>query len=70
MDFVEKMAVAFEDEMKKIASAASAAAPIAKKSLLIPGLVAGSIGTLALQRAHRDWRMGRAMRVQNQSQGY
>ncbi len=62
MTFVEKMAAAFEDELRKIAAAK---APGSK--LLVPGLVAGSLGTLALQRAHRDWRMGRAMRMQNQS---
>lgn len=67
MTFVEKMASAFEDELKKIASAAPAAA--AKGSMLVPGLVAGAIGTLGLQRAHRDWRMGRAMRMQ-QGQNY
>lgn len=74
MTFVDKMASAFEDELQKIAGAksASAAAEVAKSvakkpSLLVPGLVAGSLGTLALQGAHRDWRMGRAMRMQNQS---
>lgn len=70
MDFTKKMAAAFEDELKKIAfeKQAGAAAAVAKKpSLLVPGLVAGSLGTLALQRAHKDWRMGRAMRMQNQA---
>lgn len=69
MGFVEKMATAFEDELKKIAAEKSAtvAAAAAGKSHLVPGLVAGAIGTLALQRAHRDWKMGRAMRVQNQA---
>jgi hypothetical protein len=65
MTFVEKMASAFQDELEKIA----AAPPPAASKLLVPGLIAGSLGTLALQRAHKDWRMGRAMRMQNQ-QGY
>lgn len=74
MTFIEKMAAAFEDELRKIYSQKTASAAVeaskavAKKpSLLIPGLVAGSLGTVALQRAHRDWRMGRAMRMQNQN---
>lgn len=65
MTFVEKMASAFQDELSKIA----AAPPTTAGKMLVPGLIAGSLGTLALQRAHKDWRMGRAMRMQNQ-QGY
>jgi hypothetical protein len=66
MSFVEKMAAAFEDELKKIEAEKVAAAP-AQSSLLVPGLVAGALGTIMAQRAHRDWRMGRAMRLQNQA---
>lgn len=74
MDFVEKMAAAFQDELKKIASAKQASAAVetakavAKKpNILLPGMAVGALGTLALQRAHRDWRTGRAMRMQNQA---
>lgn len=67
MTFVQKMAAAFEDELRKIAAAAAPAAAASK--MLVPGLVGGALGTLALQRVHRDWRMGRAMRMQ-QNQGY
>ncbi len=68
MDFVEKMTAAFEDELKKIAAQKVAAAvPAAKGKMLVPGLIGGALGTLALQRAHRDWRMGRAMRMQGQA---
>ena len=67
MTFAEKMAQAFQDELQKIANEKAAAAPPAGGSkMLVPGLIAGSLGTIALQRAHKDWRMGRAMRVQNQ----
>lgn len=68
MDFVEKMASAFEDELKKIAAEKQAAAAPAKPiGKFLPGVAAGALGTIALQRAHRDWRMGRAMRLQNQA---
>ena len=63
--FAQKMAEAFEDELKKLAAAKIPP----KANLLVPGLIAGSLGTMALQRAHRDWRMGRAMRMQ-QNQSY
>lgn len=73
MTFVEKIAAAFQDELKKIAAEkmANAAAAVAKEvikkpSTLLPGAALGALGTLGLQRAHRDWRMGRAMRMQNQ----
>lgn len=73
-NFVEKMAAAFEDELRKIGhqKIAAAAAEVAKKtsSMLVPGLAAGALGTIAVQRMHRDWRMGRAMRMQNQAQGF
>jgi hypothetical protein len=62
-EFAQRMAEAFEDELKKLA--APKIPP--KSTMLVPGLVAGSLGTLALQRAHHDWKMGRAMRMQNQS---
>ena len=65
--FVEKMAEAFKDELRKIGHQKLADA---KASLLVPGLIAGSLGVLGAQRMHRDWRMGRAMRMQNQAQGY
>lgn len=71
--FVEKMSAAFEDELRKIGhqKLAAAAAAIKKPaSMLVPGLAAGALGTMALQRMHRDWRMGRAMRLQNQAQGF
>lgn len=69
--FVEKMAEAFQDELRKIGhQKLAAAATAAKSSLLVPGLAAGALGTLAAQRMHRDWRMGRAMRMQNQAQGF
>jgi hypothetical protein len=72
-DFVDKMASAFQDELEKITKEKNAGigAEVAKKTtnLLVPGLIAGSLGTVALQRAHKDWRMGRAMRMQNNS-GY
>lgn len=75
-NFVNKMAAAFEDELQKIAhqkisAAAEAVKAVATKpSLLVPGMAVGALGTIALQRAQRDWRMGRAMRLQNQAQGY
>jgi len=75
-DFVNKMAAAFEDELvkiahRKLASAAEAVKAVAKKpSMLVPGIAVGALGTIGLQRAHRDWRMGRAMRLQNSAQGY
>ena len=65
--FVDKMAAAFQDELEKIAQEKRAADT---KSLLVPGIAVGALGTMALQRAHRDWRMGRAVRLQNQAQGY
>jgi hypothetical protein len=74
MDFVEKMAAAFHDELKKLAAekhanaAVETAKAVTKKpNVLLPGVAVGALGTLALQRAHRDWKMGRAMRMQNQS---
>jgi hypothetical protein len=70
--FVDKMAAAFADELRLIGHQKIAAAAAAAKGsgMLVPGLAAGALGTLALQRVHRDWRMGRAMRMQNQAQGY
>lgn len=69
MSFIDKMANAFQDELQKIeAEKCAAAAPAS--NMLVPGLVAGALGTMMVQRAHRDWRMGRAMRMQNQVQGY
>ena len=71
--FVEKMAQAFEDELRLIGHQKLAAAAAAVKkpaSMLVPGMAIGALGLLGAQRMHRDWRMGRAMRMQNQAQGY
>jgi lactate dehydrogenase-like 2-hydroxyacid dehydrogenase len=61
--YTEIMASAFEDELRKIATAK---VPSKMPSLKTMGLVgAGAVGYETLRRAERDRRMGRAMRIQN-----
>lgn len=64
MDRAQIMANAFEDELKKIASAKTKQA-----GKILPALVAGAAGWEILRRMNQDRKMGRAMRAQ-QSQGF
>ena len=57
--YQEKLAAAFEDELRKIAQQKLA---ISHKTLGLLG--AGAIGAEILRRANDDRRMGRAMRMQ------
>lgn len=59
---VDIMAKSFEDELRKIAGAKEQAA----KSLLLPGALLGAGGAVVVGRAHKDWKNGRQMRLQNQ----
>lgn len=62
-NYAEVMAIAFEDELRKIAEAKIAAGNFVNAKNV--GLVgAGALGYEALRRAERDRRMGRAVRLQ------
>lgn len=63
----ERIALAFEDEMRKIAQTKQALSVGTAKTLGLLG--AGAVGAEALRRAERDRRLGRTVRMQ-QGQGY
>lgn len=64
--YAQAMAEAFEDELRKIANVkANNGVMPSNKTLALVG--AGAVGYEALRRAERDRRMGRAMRIQQQS---
>ena len=63
-NFAERMAAAFEDEMRKIAQGKiSALKPKTMKTLGL--MAAGGVATEAVHRAEHDRRMGRQMRLQS-----
>lgn len=63
-NFAERMATAFEDEMRKIAQAKLAALkPQHAKAIGL--MAAGGVATEALHRAERDRRLGKQVRMQN-----
>jgi hypothetical protein len=66
--FVDVMAAAFENELEKIAASKQASGLLSAK-FLVPAAV-GIAGYETLRRANRDRKLGRAMRIQGQGQGY
>jgi hypothetical protein len=66
--FIDVMASAFEMELQKIAAHKHASGLLSAKTL-VPAAV-GILGYEALRRANKDRKIGRAVRMQGQGQGY
>jgi len=59
MSYEDRMALAFESELEKIAVSAGQVVSVGRKAALPVGAI---IGYKALERAHDDWRTGRQYR--------
>jgi len=67
-NFVDVMASAFENELQKIAASKHASGLLTAKTLIPAAL--GIMGYETLRRVNKDRKIGRAVRMQGQGQGY